>query len=150
MRLNLGSGGLPLEGYVNVDMHCEADVKGDIRELTFEGVEEVVMYHLLEHFGLWETRTVLRRVRSWMNPGARITVEVPDMEAIMANPGPSWPSDVYGAQSHDGEFHKSGFTFGMLAQALIEAGFSDVKTRAFLSTNKNRPGMPCIEATGHA
>ena len=108
------------------------------------------MYHLLEHLGIHETYTVLSRIRKWIKPGGRIVVEVPDMAAIMANPGPSWPTDVYGSQSHEGEFHRSGFDTGRLAHALIHAGFTDVKVRQFLSENVNRPGMPCLEATGRA
>lgn len=150
MRLNLGSGNLPLEGYTNVDLYCDADIRGDVFELEFADVEEVVMFHFLEHLGLWEGREALRRIRSWMRPGAEITVEVPDMEAIMANPGPSWATDVYGCQAHPGEFHKSGYSAGLLHDTLLLTGFSDVRTRRFLSENTNRVGMPCVEAKARA
>lgn len=150
MRLNLGSGEQPLEGYTNVDLYTKADVRGDIRELDFEGIEEVLMHHVLEHLGIWETNPVLVRVRSWMRPGAQITVEVPDMEAIMASPSTSWVTDVYGVQNHDGEFHKSGYTAGSLEGALLVAGFSDVTVRRFISDNPNRRGFPCVEATARA
>lgn len=150
MRLNLGSGNQLLAGYVNVDLHCPAEIQGDIRELKFQNVQEVVMYHLLEHLGVFESVPVLARIRGWMKLGAPITVEVPDMAAIMANPGPAWVTDIYGAQSHEGEYHKSGFTADTLASALGAAGFSDVLVHSFRSPNPNRPGMPCIEATGRA
>lgn len=150
MRLNLGCGWVPLEGYVNVDAHCPADVQGDIRELDFSDVEEVRMDHLLEHLPHAETVQVLKRVRSWMRLGAPIAVEVPDMAAIMENPRGTWLTDIYGTQSHQGEFHMSGFDVHSLSHALFAAGFSDVTARAFVSDNLQREGLPCVEAIGRA
>lgn len=151
MRLNLGCGALPLAGYVNVDAHNDAaDVVGDIRELEFGDVEEVVMYHLLEHLPHAETVPVLRRIRGWMVPRARIVVEVPDMFALMANPRATWLTDVYGVQDGEGEFHYAGFNHYSLRHALIEAGFCDVRSTCFISTHVHRPGLPCIEARGYA
>jgi predicted SAM-dependent methyltransferase len=150
VRLNLGSGTLPLDGYVNVDAHAEADVRGDIRELDFSDVEEVRMDHLLEHLPIKDTLPALERIRSWMKPGARITVEVPDMFAIMANPRSVWVTDVYGVQDHPGEYHMCGFSHHSLRHVLIEAGFQGVKSTAFISQHPHRAGLPCIEATGRA
>jgi predicted SAM-dependent methyltransferase len=151
MRLNLGCGLLPLEGYVNVDAHAEqADVRGDIRELDFSDVEEVRMDHLLEHLPIKDGLPVLERIRSWMKPGAKITVEVPDMLAIMANPRAVWLTDIYGVQEHPGEFHMAGFSHYSLRHVLIEAGFKDVHSTSFISEHPHRPGLPCVKATGHA
>ena len=112
MRLNLGSGQYSAAGWTNVDAFCDADVHGDIRELTFEGVTAVRMSHVLEHVPWRETHALLERVRSWMAPSGMIVVEVPDMEAIMAlgTHHPLWFKYVYGDQSHLGEYHLAGFT----------------------------------------
>lgn len=151
MRLNLGCGGLPLKGYTNVDLHNEAaDVVGDVRSLQFQDVAEVVMYHLLEHLERKDTIPVLQRIRSWMLNRAPITVEVPDMAAIMAAPRLQWVSDIYGSQEHDGEFHKNGFDAYSLAWVMREAGFHDVEVESFVSEHPMRPGMPCLLGRGTA
>lgn len=151
MRLNLGCGTLPLEGYTNVDSHAdEADVKGDVRSLQFRDVEEVVMYHLLEHLERKDTIPTLNRVRSWMLNRATIAIEVPDMAAIMANPREAWVMDVYGSQEHEGEFHRNGFDAYSLAWVMRRAGFIDVEVEAFLSHHPMRAGMPCLLGRGTA
>src|SRR5436190_17104632 len=57
LRLNLGCGGNKRAGYVNVDMvaACSPDVVFDIERLPWpwpdSSVEEVLMFHVLEHVG---------------------------------------------------------------------------------------------------
>jgi predicted SAM-dependent methyltransferase len=150
VRLNLGSGGQPLDDYTNVDLHAPADIQGDIRDLEFADIEEVVLYHLLEHIPHAQTVPVLKRIHGWMRPDARIVVEVPDMQGIFECPSGSWLTDVYGVQSHEGEFHYAGFMKNTLSHALHEAGFQEIKVTQFFSRNPNRPGMPCLEATAVA
>jgi predicted SAM-dependent methyltransferase len=148
VRLNLGSGQYLKPGWVNVDAFCDADVEGDIRLMDFENVAAVRMSHLLEHISWRETVPVLERIRSWMAPGGVLTVEVPDMDAIMGRGTvhPLWFKYVYGDQSHGGEYHLAGFTANMLKDQLHEAGWSWVVVRRFESTHKGREGMPCLEA----
>lgn len=151
MKLNLGSGHLPLEGYTNVDQHAaEADVQGDVRSLQFRDVEEVVMYHLLEHLARADTIPTLNRIRSWMLNRAKIIIEVPDMAAIMAAPREQWVMDVYGSQEHDGEFHLNGFDAHSLAWVMRQAGFVDVEVETFISEHPMRVGMPCLLGRGTA
>lgn len=149
MKVNLGCGEFPLDGYVNVDEHDpRADLAGDMRGLDFTNVDEVAMFHSLEHVGWRETPGLLARVRGWLREGGRVVVEVPDMQAIMSAPGPHWLTDVYGVQTHEGEYHRQGFTANTLAAALGEAGFRDIRVRRFASPHPARSGMPCLEATG--
>ena len=147
MLLNLGCGHQPIVGYTNVDAYAdEADIKGDIRELTFTDVGEVQLKHVLEHFPWRDTLPVLERIHSWMRPGAMIVVEVPDMAPITAEAmrNPDWIRYLYGSQEHEGEYHRSGFTVESLTSDLIEAGFTVGKTVRFRSQNQHRLGMPCI------
>lgn len=146
MRLNLGSGNYPLAGWTNVDAYCDADVQGDIRELDFDDVEEVNMSHLLEHLSWRETVSVLRRIRTWMRPGGKLVIEVPDMDRITAlgTKHPLWFKYVYGDQSHDGEYHLAGFTARMLVENLRITGWRLHWISQFASTHKGRETMPCL------
>lgn len=148
MRLNLGSGWFPLDGWTNVDQHCPADIERDFRELDFEDIDEINVSHLLEHLSWRDTPSVLAQLRGWLRPGGKLTIEVPDMEAIlgMGTGFHDWVRYVYGSQQNDGEYHRSGFTAESLATLLASAGYRDVTTRTFLSKFRTRPGMPCVEA----
>lgn len=152
MRLNLGCGAWPIEGWVNIDKHVvgEGIRNGDILEMEFEDVEEVNMSHILEHLRVDDTPVVLERVRSWLRPGGKLTVEVPDMRAIMLGSAhgrfAEWEKLVYGSQDHDGEYHKTGFMVETLGDALEKAGFERIGVRTFLSQHPWRVGLPCLEA----
>jgi predicted SAM-dependent methyltransferase len=152
LRVNLGSGAYPLRKWTNVDRYCDADIRGDLRELQFKNLEAVNMSHVLEHLSWRETLPILERVRSWMRSGAELTIEVPDMTRIMAlgTVHPLWFKFVYGDQSHLGEFHLSGFTQAMLHEKLEEAGFSLVTVTREISDHKGREGMPILVAKAMA
>jgi predicted SAM-dependent methyltransferase len=151
-RLNLGSGRYPVDGWTNVDLVCPADIQGDFRDLDFAGVREVQMKHMLEHISWRETDQVLRHIRSWMADGGRLIVEVPDMDAILklGTEHPLWFKYVYGDQSHDGEYHRAGFTLVMLYDALHQSGWRNVSVHRFASTHSGREGMPCLLAEAWA
>ncbi len=149
MRLNLGSGEFPLDGWTNVDMFCPADVQGDMRLLDFEGVTQVEMNHSLEHIPWPDVLPLVERIRGWMLEGGTIRIEVPDMREIMRRGEelPLWMIYTYGAQApHQGEAHMSGYTEGTLRALLTSAGFGVSETREFLSDHPYRPEMPCLEA----
>jgi predicted SAM-dependent methyltransferase len=147
-KLNLGSGQYPLDGWWNVDLHCDADTQADFRDLHFTNVEKIRMSHLLEHISWRETVDVLTQVRGWLRDGGTLEVEVPDMDAIMAlgTQHPLWFKYVYGDQSHAGEYHLAGFTANSLGASLRQAGFTVRTVDRFVSTHKGRDGMPCLYA----
>ena len=63
MRLNLGGGSTHLEGFINVDLCNEADLKHDLRNpLPFEdgSVEEIFAMHVIESFYQWEFPAVIK------------------------------------------------------------------------------------------
>src|SRR5437764_15115257 len=55
LKLNLGSGNNPIEGYVNVDKFGEPDVRVDLEAFPWpwpdNSVQEVVLNHVMEHLG---------------------------------------------------------------------------------------------------
>jgi len=151
--LNLGCGKFPMDGYVNVDMHeDDADITGDFMEMTFENVDGIVLSHVLEHFSFRDTVNVLTKLHDWLKPGGKLVVEVPNIDILLkldtSNPG--WQMGIYGAQVHDGEYHKTGFTLEDLIRYLAQCGFVIVTARTFLSENRERRGYPCIEVVALA
>ena len=150
-RVNLGCGKYPLVGYLNVDAHEPADYTCDIWDCAFVDLDEVRMDHFLEHLPWTETHELLERVHSWLRPGGKVVVEVPDIETIMEQgTNGDWLRYLYGSQQHEGEFHRSGFSLVSLFGALEDAGFSRVSVERFFSTFRTRPGMPCLKAEGYA
>lgn len=112
---------------------------------------EVLISHALEHIPWADVVPTLKRIHSWMLPGAKITVEVPDMRRIAPEVDNEWwLIHVYGIQSTPGEFHRCGFTETTLTNVLGNAGFEEVTVRWFDSEHPNRLGMPCLEAVGFA
>lgn len=152
MRLNLGSGNYPLEGWTNVDAYCDADIWGDFRHMVFTDIEAVNMSHVLEHISWRETSPVLARIHDWLRPGGKLIVEVPDMEAIMelGTEHLLWMKYVYGDQLHQGECHLAGFTGWRLADLLLAAGFRLGALVRFRSEHKGRETMPCLRAVAYA
>lgn len=142
-RLNLGSGGAPLEGFVNVDALDDApgvDVVADIGgSLPFEDGAADLIYasHLLEHFATDEVPAILAEWRRVLASGGVLLVAVPDLEVIASvlverkgwftPPHNPWLGALYGGQKDEYDFHKTGFTAAWLAHLLAEAGFRDIR-----------------------
>jgi SAM-dependent methyltransferase len=93
VKLNLGSGGRPLPGFVNIDNFdyekndtsrsgAIYDVKCDIRHLDVPdaSVDVILLVHVLEHFVRWESVKLLQSFFSKLKPGGSLIVEMPDFD----------------------------------------------------------------------
>jgi hypothetical protein len=140
LRVNVGCGHVPLEGYVNVDMRAlpGVDAVADATTLPFEPgtVAQIHSAHLLEHFPVEQLRrVVLPHWRGLLRPGGELTAIVPDAEAMLADfaSGAMSFDDLrevtYGLQEYDGDFHFNMFSREGLASLLRDAGFADVGFR---------------------
>jgi hypothetical protein len=151
LKLNLGCGHIPLEGYVNVDRRelPGVDVVADVGDLPFEegGVQEISSAHVLEHF----PQEMLRRRllpfwRTLLMPGGVFRAVVPDGEAMLAGVATgsysfgNFREVLFGAQDYDGDFHFNLFTPDSLCGLLEEAGFKDIHVNA-----RARPNGKCFE-----
>lgn len=135
VRLNLGCGHIPLDGYLNVDRRTlpGVDIVAEVDELPFETdqVDEIFSAHLLEHFPQEQlTRQLLPYYYDLIKSGGQFRAVVPDAEAMIhAYTKGDYPYEemrqvVYGGQDYDGDFHFNMFTPASLAKMLTEAGFS--------------------------
>jgi len=150
MKLNLGDGGVEIEGYVGRDI-----VRGeDIAVLPYEdgSIEEVRASHCLEHFGLRDIPQILKEWVRVLQPGGRLRVAVPDFEELAQQylAGAAMPIQNYimGGQGNEHDFHKAIFDFESLVDAFREAGlvgitrwYGDGKDSASLPISLNLEGV---------
>jgi predicted SAM-dependent methyltransferase len=138
MKLNLGCGNHPLEGYLNVDLNPKfADVISDVRNLSsFEDgeAEEILATHLIEHFYIWEVQDILKEWKRVLKPGGSIYLECPNLRRCIAMLLEGGYGDrftmwgLYGDPGHKEPLmcHKWGYTPETLAAELQKAGFVDI------------------------
>jgi predicted SAM-dependent methyltransferase len=138
LRLNVGSGHIQLDDFVNVDGRAldGIDVVADARQLPFDpdSVDVIRSAHLLEHFPSDELElVVLPHWRALLKPGGTLSAIVPDAEAtISAYVDGTITFDelrtvTFGDQEYEGDFHFTMFSRQGLVDALERAGFRDVQ-----------------------
>ena len=138
VRLNLGAGHIPVDGYLNVDARDlpGIDVVADIRTLPFGAgdVSEIYSAHLLEHFPLEElSRTLLPYWYSLLKPGGRFRAVVPDAETMLTEHAAGRMSFedlrevTFGGQEYEGDFHFNMFSHVSICELLEKSGFIDAQ-----------------------
>lgn len=147
VRLLLGGRDTKLEGFLNVDLYegDSVDIRSDASDLgMFEAgsVSEIYASHILEHFPHPKTVSVLREWARVLAPGGKAYISVPDFDALVRiyqkhGLVPYVRNMLHGDQGYDLAFHYTIFTFGTLAKACIDAGFSDVKRLLWMPYNLN-------------
>ncbi|MBB6638139.1 class I SAM-dependent methyltransferase [Cohnella thailandensis] len=151
LKVNLGSGTLIEDEYINVDMReiDGVDVVADARELPFPeaSVSELYLSHIIEHFSEQEMRDkVLPHWYSKIAYGGKIKVICPNWKAMLDGYAQGEISYevlkevTFGSQEYEGNYHYNMFTPQTLQQMLEEIGFVNVQIIA--SSRKN--GM-CYE-----
>lgn len=135
MKINLCCGQSIFPDYVNVDAweHPGVDVVMDARDLSYdEGtVDEVVMFHAIEHFTLDDACALIRRIFGWLKPGGHLLIEAPDVVKAVKNAKDGdfdTVQNIFGdltelRKGKDGYQHKWGWTGALCQQELASAGF---------------------------
>ena len=146
LRLHLGAGTHRPAGWVNVDvLGMSPDLYWDLRRrLPFAdgAAEAVFLEHVLEHCPLAGALDLLDECRRVLAPGGIVRVGVPDfgryLESYAGDGGlverlrPGRPTRLLAvAEVALGHGHRSVWDGETLELALREAGFSDVRRRAF-------------------
>lgn len=151
LRVNLGSGMLTLDGYINVDMRelPGVDIVARVDNLPFEpgSLKELSSAHTLEHFPQEQlTRQLLPYWYSLLAVGGVFRATVPDLGAMIEQlrvgeiSFDAFRLVAYGGQEYEGDFHHTGFTTESLGELLTEAGFVDVEV-----VEQARPNGACLE-----
>jgi len=142
LRLNLGAGGSPLDGYVNVDRNYEersgsnsdgVNRKGEAYPLGYHAdcADEVRASHVLEHFSHRDTAKVIAEWVRVLKPGGILKLAVPDLNKVLAlaaqEPG-RYPIEGYimGGHVDENDRHGAVFTEAKLRKLMEEAGLVDI------------------------
>lgn len=141
MKLELGAGGSPTEGFEHADVrklpHIE-HVFDMLKPFPFPDnhVEHLLMHQTLEHFSHYkETDYILKECFRIIKPGGILQLSVPNLEGWMeewAKGKVSWPDlvqRIYGGQDYEFNFHKAGFSDVSLLHQLNSIGFLKVDFR---------------------
>ena len=131
LRLNLGAGALPIEGFQNLDRKTGQEVF-PLSAYADGTVDEVRASHILEHFSFREQVDVLREWVRVLKPGGVLKLAVPDFKVIAQkylNPAEKWNTEgfVMGGHADPNDYHKSLWDAQKLRQALEAVGLTDVK-----------------------
>ena len=144
LRLHLGSGFLPKEGWVDIDL---AGVRVDLiwnlkNGIPFEDdtVDAVFHEHLLEHLSLRDGFQLTRECHRALKPGGVLRVAVPNagdcLRSYAGVDDPDWarsrPTPMLSVQALFYEHgHRAMYDQQLLVAVLTAAGFEEVAGHAF-------------------
>jgi predicted SAM-dependent methyltransferase len=145
LRLNLGCGHLPHEGYVNVDGRelPGVDLVADVAALPLAAgeVDEIFASHLVEHFSRRYLQDLLLPYwYSLLSPGGVLRLILPDAQGMLkayAEGEMSFDDLVlvtFGKQDYDGDFHYSMYTPEAMKEVLQAVRFDSIEV---VATNRS-------------
>ena len=146
IKLHLGCGTKHLEGYTNIDIRYLPGVD-EVNNIRFlrnykeNSVDEIYACHVLEHFGRWEYKEVLKRWFEILKPGGYLRLAVPNFHSICLHYNKTKDLNslmglLYGGQDYDENYHYITFDYNTLSKDLSNIGYSEISTW----DEKNYPG----------
>lgn len=145
MKVNLASGKMYLDGYVNVDNRSmwggdfPVDLDADVKTLEQKegSVDEILLCHFMMYIDTLEAPVLFKRWYGWLKPGGRLIIETGDLKkiakTILESHDPRVINGTNGVMQLFGWDTTKGHTWAWcaetLAPLLTEAGFEIVDTR---------------------
>ena len=137
MRLHVGSGDKTWPGFVNCDLHAEADVNTDCKRLPFEAnsVDEIHAIHFVEHIPRLELENMLIDWHRVLKPGGKVVIEVPclnKMAQLIVDGEKNMRLTLLGMfgdprDPKPGMMHQWAYTKEELMESLMQCGFDKVE-----------------------
>lgn len=128
VKLNLGSGDIPIDGYRNFDRKTGQEAYPlDVED---NSIDEIRASHILEHFDQAEAPRVIECWASKLKPGGLLKIAVPDFAKIMESykaGGNHTVGYCCGGQIDANDYHKNLFDRQSLTGLLERAGLCDIK-----------------------
>ena len=155
MRLNLASGQMYLEGYINIDNmsmyhgNMKVDKQADVFTLEWEPntVEEIILSHFAMYIGFKEMQSLLKKWYSWLKEDGKIIIETGNVKTVAQHIVDSTdPNEINGSNGVMQLFgwettagHKWAWCPETLAQLMFEAGFKNIETgEGYFHSNPKR------------
>lgn len=84
VALNVGTGGVDLEGWINLDETKPGDLLARVPPLPIRSgsVDEIMLSHVIEHMPMDAGAALVRECRRILRDDGEMTVIVPDMKAV--------------------------------------------------------------------
>jgi predicted SAM-dependent methyltransferase len=123
---------------VDIENRPEVDLVSDIRTLPIasESVSEIYASHVVEHLPFAGVGDALDEFARVLLPGGRLRIAVPDLDTILSLMSSKLVSTVgvyeltrfvYGGQTNEHDYHRSGFNFETLSAVLEQKGFREIR-----------------------
>jgi len=139
IKLHLGCGQRHIPGFVHIDVQPapHVDIVGPVERLPMDDASVSLIYacHVLEHFGRYSYKTVLKEWFRVLDPGGILRLSVPDFAACAGIYYENGLADglsglvglIIGGQRNEHDFHKMIFDEDFLRRDLVETGFREVR-----------------------
>lgn len=147
MKLNLGSGNLLWEGYMNFDLfhsrkgELKTDIIGDMKcFLPFKknSFEEIISVHAIEHLEILDAVSCIKECYRILKPGGKLIIEGPDILGayeLYVNQRDDvfrFEDFVYGGEGNIRRFgkhykHLSAWTGHIAERVMTYYGFKNIK-----------------------
>ena len=133
LKLNLGSGGWDIDGYVNIDDHLGTSVYPLPEWVKDNSVDEIYASHIYEHLPHCQSLSVMDHWVQKLRPGGRMRIAVPNFADICeryltAQPGFNPQGYIMGGQRDAGDYHKSIWDRELLTEVMVACGLENIQT----------------------
>lgn len=139
MKLHLGCGDKIWPGFVNCDLHAEADVNTDCTKLPFESDSAIEIHsiHFIEHVPRLSLENMLMDWHRVLKSGGKVVIEVPCLNKIaqlIINGEKNMRLTLLGIfgdprDPKPGMMHQWAYTKEELSECLLQCGFKDVEVK---------------------